>query len=43
MPEIGAACLPATNINADAMKIANMPALWLFVMLPIITKIHNWN
>ena len=36
-------CLPAPNINAGAMKIVDMPALWLFVILLIITKIHNWD
>ena len=29
------------NINADAMKIANMPTLWLFVMLLMVIRMYN--
>ncbi len=31
------------NINADAMKIANMPTLWFFVMLLMVIRIYNSN
>ena len=29
------------NINADAMKTANIPTLWFFVILLMVIRIHN--